>query len=162
MKIKLIALVGIVLALACASASAQAVNTRTFSWDPVTGAAGYRLYCGAATGIYAPAPVFDVTPSTAVTKQITVPAVGAAFCAMKAYNSSGIESLTFSNEVQPTPPGAVQNLKLSMSVPLSWNQRKRRYEQSGAIVFRAESGDIVTIAAADVLLDRGQGIRLNR
>lgn len=88
-----------VLALAAAAFAPPAVSgTIGLAWEPVTSAnlAGYRVYSGSAPGTY--------TQSVDVGKTTAATVAGLADCrtwyvSVKAYNTSGTESTTYSNEV---------------------------------------------------------------
>jgi len=90
-------------ALALVAVAAQAAQV-TFAWDPNTepDLAGYRIYCGNATGNYAESR--DVGNVTTYTWDGLVPGM-TYFCAATAYDTEGLES-NFSNEVSYTPPTA--------------------------------------------------------
>lgn len=96
------------------SAHAQAVNTRTLTWDApaiVAGQptpAGYNVYCGQsadATG-WPTAPAKVVTGSSATNNTTGLMSLSATqlYCAVKAFASGGLES-AISNIVSTTPPG---------------------------------------------------------
>lgn len=60
-------------------------TTKTFAWDAVSGATGYKIYCGNATGTYAaPIDVGNVTQA-----EVQLPSGKGYFCTAKAYNGSG-------------------------------------------------------------------------
>ena len=84
----------------------------TLSWEPplctdFDCAAGYKVYCGAASGVYG----IPVDVGTALEHPISTP--GTYYCAATAYNTAGESG--FSNEVFFTlrsAPGAPVNLRL--------------------------------------------------
>lgn len=106
---KLISLLGVVLALCCVSASAQAVNNRVITW-PVTASAvpiaGYNGYCGTSAD--------TTTWSKTAVKQVLAPATSmplaladtVTHCAVKVFAAGGLEG-PFSNVVSVLAPGAI-------------------------------------------------------
>lgn len=99
-------------------------GTASLAWDPVPGSdvAGYRLYYGTAPRVYTAS--VDVGSAT----QATIPALTDCqnyFFAVKAYNRSGNESTSYSNEIQgwarpvvtsATPSAAEQGRTLSLTI----------------------------------------------
>lgn len=105
------------LALLCATAPALAGDI-TLAWDAVTGATGYKLYCGSASKTYgAPVDVKNVT-----TYKLTLPAGTDRFCAVTAYDASSESG--YSNEVTfHVPPAAPTNLRVSVIVSIQINDQ---------------------------------------
>lgn len=87
--------IGIVLTLLAGHATALIAGTATLTWSPNTDATtGYLVYFGTASGTYGtPIDVGNVT-----TYSMSTLTTGTYYFALKAYNSSGVQS-GFSNEV---------------------------------------------------------------
>jgi hypothetical protein len=111
-------LIGAVIFLtACATVHAGTIN---LAWDPVSGAAGYRVYYGSSSGSYSQS--VDVGNNTQGT--VTVGDCQTWYLAVKAYNNAG-ESPNYSNEISgwaaprvssTTPSAAQQGAQLSLDV----------------------------------------------
>src|SRR5437867_3476178 len=104
------------------------------AWDASTGAAGYKVHFGTASGVYG-TPV-DVGINTTYT--VTGLAAGTYYFAVTAYNSSGVQS-GFSNEVNwavtaadTTPPviSAVSSASpTSSSATITWTTNEQTNSQ---------------------------------
>ncbi len=83
-------------------------GTIKLSWDPVySGVAGYKIYYGTSSGSYtANINVGNVTTYNVDSLQECV----MYYFAVKSYNSAGVESLSYSNEVSGLPKPVVQSL----------------------------------------------------
>jgi len=119
------------------SAHAGSIHMR---WDAVSGATGYRVYYGRATGQYSDSVNVGNTTSAVVN--------GLADCtewhlAVKAYNSVG-ESPSFSNEIvgwarpqvtKPTPAAAIQGAQFTLDISGSNFQSGANVEVDNPNVF---------------------------
>lgn len=101
-------------------ASPAAAGTISLSWDPVSGASGYRVYYGTAPGQY----TASMTTSTSSATVSGLQDCATYFVAVKAYNSAG-ESSEFSNELSgwsrpvvtsATPATAMQGDQIVMDI----------------------------------------------
>jgi hypothetical protein len=82
---------------------AQASSGVTLAWDPATDVAGYRLYCGTASGVYTQTLEVGNTTQTLVSNLVDGQTY---FFAVTAYNSGGLESSP-SNEVSYQLPPSI-------------------------------------------------------
>jgi hypothetical protein len=73
-------------------------------WDPVAGAAGYRIYIGSVSEVYDRVVVLDRVTEVVL---LGLPACEPSYVSIKAYNSAG-ESTGFSNEVVGWPQPEVE------------------------------------------------------
>ena len=89
--------------------SSAAAGTIRLRWDPVNGSsvAGYKIYYGTWSGNYADSiDVGNVTDYTINTFEDCI----TYYLTVKSYDSSGIESLQYSNEVSGMPNPAIQSV----------------------------------------------------
>jgi PKD repeat protein len=94
------ACLAVVLAMACAASSALA-GPVTFRWDyTATGAAGFKLYCGASSRTYSTSVDVGNTDTYAIS---TLKEGATSYCAVTAYDTSKVES-GYSNEASVLVP----------------------------------------------------------
>lgn len=127
----------LLLALLLCFASFANAAIVTFTWDASSGAVGYRAFCGSATGVYAPAPVFDLIGAPIMNSfAVTTFSPGVYFCALKAYVPAGAicapstapnqNCSGLSNEVSfPIPLMAPGNFRITIT--LTWNPTTQSY-----------------------------------
>jgi chitodextrinase len=86
-----------------ASATTLAPNTATLTWDAVTGASGYRIYYGTASGTYFQSVEQGVDVGNVTTYTVPGLSSGTYYFAATAYDTSNNES-TYSNEISKVIP----------------------------------------------------------
>ncbi|GAB4375103.1 MAG: hypothetical protein Kow0062_13750 [Acidobacteriota bacterium] len=96
--------------LLCAAATGlAAAGTMDIAWDPVSGAAGYTVYWGTAPGTYTSTKDVPGGSNTATTLT-GLTACTRYYVAVKAYDSEGLESTDFSNEISGLPRPVVSTV----------------------------------------------------
>jgi hypothetical protein len=144
--------------MALATALPAAAGSMSLSWDPVPGAAGYRVYSGPSSAQYTR--VVDVGNQTSYTLT-GVPNCADAFVAVKAYNSQRQESQGFSNEVSGWPRPAFS--AMADATPMQGQQftlgiTGSNFRPGSALIFDTDSvphdiddNPLLRIESADVV-----------
>lgn len=127
-----------------AAPAAQAV---TLAWDPSTGATGYRLSYGDASGAYTK--ILEVGPATQAVVSGLTPGVTYYFAAT-AYNA--VAESDFSNEVSyrvPVSPPDTTPPTVAITAPLDGATVPRKAE----VMIEAEASDNVGVAHVDIYVN---------
>ena len=99
----------VVLTLLATAGLAVQAGTMDIAWDPVSGASGYTVYYGTASGVYQNSK--DVPGgSTTSTTLSGLTACTRYYVAVKAYDAQGLESETYSNEISGLPRPVVASV----------------------------------------------------
>lgn len=99
----------IVMALFVAAIGAATAGTMSVAWDSVSGSAGYKVYYGTAQGAYTQ--YKDVPGASTTSTTLTgLDACTRYYVAVKAYDSAGLESATYSNEIVGLPRPVVSGV----------------------------------------------------
>ncbi len=115
----------------------------TFSWDAVPGAAGYRAYCGSATGVYATAPLFDLTAAPVMTSKAIALDPGTYFCVMRAYASATQPESANSNEATVTIPALSAPANFKLIARFTLNPATGKYDMN--LAYEDANGVVIPI-----------------